>query len=352
MRGWILLPIALVVVVLVALPTIALTESGLEKDLKDVAGVDLDECEAATNLASPWVEGPSLAYERDEPRAITIGDYIYLVGGTTDVRNVEGDRPLLTPSDDLTRFDPRSGRYEELAPLPEPLNHLDLAAYRGDLYALGGYGESVDENTGKRFYRYAPRSDRWSRLPDLPEPRAAAAVGVIDDRLIVAGGAINSHPRSGAFEYDFETERWSRLPDMPSEREHVAAAVVDGKLYVLGGRGWVNLALNTAERYDPQKRRWERLAPLPVGAGGLSAIVWNGKPIAIAGGDDGTETVTGAVQEYDPETDSWTRLPDLRTARHGHGAALVGDTAWVFGGSDCAYFNATDEVESLNLASP
>lgn len=353
MRGWILLPIALVAAVLVALPAIALTESGLEKDVKEAAGFDLDECEPATNLASPWVEGSSLAFKRDEPRAVVIDEKVYLVGGSTAVEPVDdGGHPLVVASNRLTRFDPRTERYEELAPIPKALNHIGLAVYQGDLYVVSGYGRRLDADTSKKFYRYDPESDRWSRLPDMPEARAAAAVGVIGDRLLVAGGALNSVAHADTFAFDFQTGRWSRLPDMPSRREHVGAAVADGKLYVLGGRTSESLAVPTAERYDPRTQRWERLQPLPVPTGGLEAITWNGKPIAIGGGDDGGESVTGAVQEYDPKTDSWTRLPDLRTARHGHGAALVGDTVWVFGGSDCAYFNATDKVESLNLSSP
>jgi len=352
MRGWLLLPIALVVAVLVALPAIALTESGLEKDLKEAAGFDLGECEPATNLASPWKEGPSLTFDRDEPRAATIGGKVYLAGGATGIEPVENGHPMVIASDRLTRFDPRTGLYEELAPLPKALNHIGLAAYRGDLYVLSGYGRRLDANTSKRFYRYDPQTDRWSRMPDMPAPRAAAAVGVIGDRLLVAGGAVNSVAQDDAFAFDFGTRRWSRLPEMPSRREHVGGAVAGGKLYVLGGRTPDSFATAVAERYDPRTQRWERLAPLPVPSGGLEAVAWNGRPIAVGGGDDEAGTVTGAVQELDPASGKWTRLPDLRTPRHGHGVALVGDELWVFGGSDCAYFNATDEVESLNLAAP
>jgi Kelch motif len=350
MRGWLAIPIAFVALMLIVLPVAALSETGLEKDVKGALGLDTGECEPTTNLSSPWSEGPSLAFKRDEPRIGVIDGKAYLVGGVTEVVHEAGDRLLLTPSDHLTRFDPATGEYTELTPLPEPLNHVGVVVYGGDLYVIGGYGRRVDAQTSDRFYRYDPQADHWSRMPDMPEPRAAMAVGTIGDALIVAGGARDRVPLADTFAYDFKTRRWSRLPSMPSKREHVGDAVARGKLYVLGGRTPTTLATDTAERYDPATRRWERLPPMPVPSGGLAAIELDGSPVAIGGGDDGRGTVTGAVQEFDPGKGEWNVLPALRIPRHGHGAAIVGDRAWVFGGSACAYFNPTDEVESLPLS--
>lgn len=349
MKNRLLIPIVLVAAVLIALPAAALTETEVEKDVKEAVGLDLDECAPPTNLASPWVEGPNLAGPRDEPRAVAMGGKIYLVGGTSGIERFGDERHRLVASDQLTLFDPRTGRYRELAPVPQAVNHAGVTAYRGDLYVVGGYGELVDANTHNELYRYDVAADRWSRLPDLPVPRAAGAVGVLDGKLIYAGGARDSVAKSDVFAYDLDSERWSRLAPMHTRREHVGEAIVDGQLYVLGGRAPASLAVDTVERYDPAADRWETLAPLSVPSGGLSGVEEGGKIIAVAGGDDGAETVTSAVQEFDPASGEWSRLPDLRTARHGHGAAVVDDRLWVFGGSDCAYFNATDKVESLHL---
>lgn len=347
MRGWVALPIAFLAALLIALPIVALTETGLERDVKEVAGFDTDDCDPAPNLASPWLEGPPLTEPRDEPRAVTAGGYVYLVGGTLDVENLEDERHRLLATDQMTRFDPRTGRYEELAPLPQALNHIALTSHRGQVYALGGYGTLTDANTRRTFYRYDPETDRWSRLPDLPEGRAAGAAGVIGDRLIYAGGAHDSVARPDTFAFDFESRRWSRLAPMHSRREHVGETVAGGKLYVLGGRTPATLAVDTAERYDPGDDSWERLPPMPVPSGGLAALDVDDRVIAVGGGDDGAGTVTGAVQEFDPAADEWALLADLRVPRHGHGAAAANGRIWAFGGSRCAYFNPTDSVESL-----
>ena len=349
MRGRLAIPIGLIALLLLALPAAALTETGVEREIKEALGIDAENCVPPTNLASSWVEGPELAEDRDEARTAVIGGQVYLVGGTLEVVHSPGERLLLTASDQLTRFDPRSGTYTELAPLPETLNHMGVVAYHGDVYALGGYGVRVDAHTGKRFFRYDPATNRWSRLPDMPEPRAAMAIGAIGDKLIVAGGARDRIPLSTAFAYDFDNGRWSRLPDMGSRREHVGDAVLGGKLYVLGGRAAESLAVNTAERYDPVERRWESLPPMPVPVGGDAAVAARGRVVVLGGGDDGRGTVSGAVQEFDPASERWSLLSGLRTARHGHGAAVAGGRIWAFGGSDCAYFHETDSVESLSV---
>jgi hypothetical protein len=349
MRGWLAVPIVLVVALLVALPVAALTETGIEKDVKDVTGFESEVCDPPPNLASPWLQGPSLAEPRDEPRAVAIGDSIYLVGGTLGIEELSPDHYLLDPSDELTRFDPSSERYEEEATLPRPLNHIGLATYHGDLYVAGGYGRYTDTKTSSAFFRYDPQTNHWSRLPDMLEPRAAGAVGILGHRLIWAGGAKNSVARSQVFAYDFHTHRWSRLPSMHTRREHVGEAVLDGKLYVLGGRAPQSQAVDTAERFNPRTGKWETLPRMPVPAGGLAAISLDDAVVAVSGGDDGAETVTGAVQEFDPATNEWRLLPALRVARHGHGAAVVDGEAWVFGGSQCAFFNPTEEVEHIDV---
>jgi len=347
-RGWTLIPLGLIALLVVGLPVAAVTETGIERDVKQALGFDLGECVPTTNLASPWREGPDLAADRDEPRVVTLDGDAYLIGGVVGFDN-SGKRVLLTSTDQLTRFDPKTGRYTELAPMPEPLNHVGVVTDRGDIYVAGGYGWRRDSNTGKHFYRYDPDTNRWSQLPDLPKPRAAMALGVIGHTLVMAGGARNTVPTSEAYAFDFRTERWSRLPDMRSRREHVGSVVVDDSLYVLGGRAPKSLAVDTAERFDFDEDHWETLPRMPVPTGGLAAVSADGRVIAIGGGNDGGGTVTAAVQEFDPASGEWSLLPGLRIARHGHGATIVGDRIWVFGGSDCAYFNPTKTVESWAL---
>jgi hypothetical protein len=347
--GWLLVPIVVVGLVLIALPIAAFTETGIEKDLKQAFQIDLDECQPMTNLASAWTTATNLPFEIDEPRAGALDGEIYLVGGITGLQSLPSGRLLLEPSDELTRLDPRTETYESLAPLPRRLNHIGVVGYRRHLYVLGGYGRTLDSHTSRAFYRYDPAANRWSRMPDMPESKAAMASGVVGDLLVVAGGARDNVPTSTAFAFNFRTGRWSRLPDMPDRREHVGAATLGPRLYVLGGRSTGSLAVNTATSYDVLTRSWTSLPPMPVSSGGLGTVAVDGEILAIGGGNDGAGTVTGAVQEWDPGTEKWSLLSGMRTPRHGDANVAIGDEVWALGGSPCAYYNATDIVERLRL---
>jgi N-acetylneuraminic acid mutarotase len=139
---------------------------------------------------------------------------------------------------------------------------------------------------------------------------------------------------------------------MPTGRHHTAAAVLDGKLYVAGGRQVGDLSLDAFEAFDPETGDWSALAPLPEGVGAPALSAVGGRLVLTGGGDDtnwreGGGWTTGAVWEYDPGADRWERLPDLRTARHGHASATLGDRVYVFRGAPCAGYGLTAETESL-----
>jgi len=350
MKRWYLIPVALVAILVVGLPVAALTETRLEQELREELGLETRDCEPMTDLASPWTGRANLPAKLDEPRGVAIDGQIYMAGGITGLEALDDGSLLLDPSNQLVRFDTHDETYTELAPMPRRLNHIGVVSYRGDLYVLGGYGRTLDTHTSKSFFRYDPATNRWSRMPDMPEPRAAMAVGVIGHQLVVAGGARDDVPASGAYAFDFRSGRWSRLPSMPDRREHVGSAVLAGKLYVLGGRTKGSFAVRNADSFDLSARHWERLPPMPVGSGGLGAVALAGRVFAVGGGDDGAGTVTGAVQEWNPQTRQWSLLSGMRTPRHGDEVVATDDSIWVLGGSPCAYFDATDSVESVRVS--
>lgn len=350
------IPLALLALVLIGLPLSQLTDTGIERSLKERLGITSPTCVEQTAISPGWSEGAALPDDRDEPRAVAVDGRIYLAGGIEEI--VDYGRPSDVPGvsehvevDSLrafTRFDPETGEYTELAPLPEPLNHVGLAVHEGDVYLVGGHGNVLEgADPRDELYRYSPEEDRWTRLPSMPTPRGAMSVGVVGDRLYVAGGLAAGTPLATVEAYDFGDGRWHRVADMPAPREHAAAAALDGRFYVIGGRNRRTDALADVTAYDPATDSWEAVADLPVASGGLEAVSYDGAILAMGGGDDRGGTVTGAVQRYDVGRDAWTQLPRMRTARHGFGAAVAGEAIYTFGGSPCALFAATDIVETF-----
>jgi hypothetical protein len=346
-------------VVLIVVGVIAaFTDTPAEIRLRERLGLD-HPCLPRTEESRGWREEPSLPGPTDEGRAVALDGRIYIAGGTS--RLLEYGRPSQVPgvrehvraesTDRMLAFDPRTGRYERMAPMPERLNHQVMAVHGGRIYVVGGSGDLLFGADARReAFEYDPGRNRWKHLPSMPTARLAAGSGVIDDKLYVAGGMSGHGRLSATLEaYDFKTRRWQRLADMPTAREHVSAAVLDGKLYVMGGRTLEDDSLGVVERYDPAANRWESLAPLRQPAGSLEGAAVNGHVLAIAGDDDREGWVTGAIQSYDPAGDRWMHLPPMRTKRHGMAAAIAAGRLYTFGGSPCARFAASDIVESFDL---
>lgn len=352
------------VVLLVAMSAVlvglaATTETSYETRLKAHLGLP-HVCIPRVHESPGWRQEPGLAFDWDEPRAVTIGDRIYFGGGIKAILFLKDEgkgaiareRVPIVSLQSFERFDPATGSYKSLAPLPSALNHVGMTTYKGDVYVVGGHGNRLFGGDPRgEFLRYSVSDNRWERLPQLPTPRGALAVGVIGHRLYAAGGmtaGLPGHATRRLEIYDFESGRWSRGPDMPSAREHVGWTVFEGKLYVVGGRDDRTDALPTVERFDPRRGIWERAAPLVVPTGGLGAVVAGGTLFAVGGGNDRAQTVTNAVQRYDAATDSWRLVPRMRTGRHGFGIAAADGRIYTFGGSACALFSPVKTVESYD----
>jgi N-acetylneuraminic acid mutarotase len=102
---------------------------------------------------------------------VAFDGHLYVVGGVGRT-----DRTLV--------YGPEADRWTTGAAMPNGRDHLRAAAWRGEIWAIGG-------RTGRPTTHvdiYDPRRDQWRRGPDLPVPMSAMAVGVIEDALYVVGG--------------------------------------------------------------------------------------------------------------------------------------------------------------------
>jgi hypothetical protein len=355
-RALTFIPLALVALVLVGLPVLAVTDSAPERFVRDALGADDQGCVPRTAESPGWRGEKPLPADRDEPRAVVLDGRIYLAGGVARITDygkpsrVPGvERVAVESLRSFGTYDPRSGRYRALAPLPEPLNHIGFVKHRGSIYVVGGHGNLLNGLAANRdLYRYSVDDESWERLAPMPTARGAAATAVLGDRLYVAGGMLRGRALRIFEAYDFTSGRWTRLPDMPAAREHAPATVLGGSLYVVGGRDASSDALTTVFRYDPGKDRWSDSTPLPRASGGLEAIPVGDRLVALGGGNDAARTVTGAVQIYDAHDRHWSFDSDMRTPRHGFAAAMLGSRIYAIGGSPCALFAASDIVESYD----
>jgi glucose/arabinose dehydrogenase len=109
------------------------------------------------------------------------------------------------PNVGLAEFDPATSRWT-LIPGPSKPRSSQVAAWRGELWLVGG----CDLAHWGEVSIYNPTSRTWRRGPTLPIQVAWGAAAVVNDQLVVMGGA-GVHPTPNAREYDF-SDRTFVLP--------------------------------------------------------------------------------------------------------------------------------------------
>ncbi|HVK16073.1 MAG TPA: kelch repeat-containing protein [Fimbriiglobus sp.] len=182
----------------------------------------------------PRVQGMNLAAH---------GGKVYRAGGMQP-RNAPG-----TPTDnvsiaDAEVFDPASGRWAKLPPLPAPRSSHDLVAVGDRLVAVGGW-EMKGKGTRTAWHDtalvldLAAKEPKWEAIPQ-PFQRRALAAAVVGSKVYVVGGMTPDGPNRRVDVLDLETKQWSRGPDLPGTDRGAfapAACAVGGKVVVNTGAG-------------------------------------------------------------------------------------------------------------------
>jgi len=75
----------------------------------------------------------------------------------------------------------------------------------------------------------------WIDLPHMPVPVIDAAVGVIEDSFLVAGGFLGSDISSELQVFNLSSKEWVRMAPLPDRRVGCKGAVRGSKFYVFGG---------------------------------------------------------------------------------------------------------------------
>ncbi len=224
------------------------------------------------------------------------------------------------------------GAWTELAPLPSPRQEVAAAALDGQVFVMGGFGNTAEPVT--TVESYDPAQNVWERRADLPEPLHHAAAAVVGGRLFVVGGYTGGRVRwtasSALYEYDRARDTWMTRAEMPTARGGLAAAALGNRLHVLGGTA--DEPTGAHEVYDPATNGWTRANPMPTARDHLAAVAFEGRVWALGGRSSFLGRQYDNVEVYDPATDSWRTAPPLPEARGGLAAAVLGDRLFVFGG--------------------
>lgn len=349
--AWI--PLLLVAGLIALLPLSALLELPFERQVKGWVGIDYKPpgyCAPVYDRGSfgAWQREGRLPTLLEEARGVRQGAAIYIVGGV--VTPVVDNFGQSTSA--FRRYDPRSGRFTSLPPLPRPLNHVGMAARGDSIYVVGGLGNELEyrSSASDAAWRYDVAERRWHGLEPMPTGRGALGAAIVGDTLYAVGGRDGPDSLNTVEAYDLRRGTWSSVAPIPGDaRDHLGVAALSGYLYAVGGRYDDGEELNEFLRYEPPSDRWTELQSLPIGTSGIN-LERVGNQLVVTGGEGSKqEFLTGRTFGFDPRAGRWHELPSSPRPRHGYASAGYGGRLYVFGGARCAGSTPVGTIESLRV---
>lgn len=261
------------------------------------------------------------------PKAVTsfgaarVGTALYVLGGYSGTPHKYS---RAGQSGSFQRVDlGKAESWEDLAGV-EPLQSVTLSAHGGALYRTGGMralnedGQPADMHSIKEVARFDPKSGAWTELPPLPDGRSSHAAAFVGSKLYVVGGwklegttdNPTWHDTSYVLDTAAEAPAWQALAT-PFKRRALALGSSDGRLVAIGGMNSEGKPVTDVFILDPESGKWTEGPAFP-GEGFGAAASPRGEHIYASGSDGALFAL-----HLKPEP-GWTKVGALAQSRFFH----------------------------------
>jgi N-acetylneuraminic acid mutarotase len=268
-------------------------------DTDQAAGLDVTKrADLLDTLVTPmvWSQLPDAPVARHHVQLAAIGTTLYLLGGLDGTPDGMNDYPARGDSYALDTGD-MNPQWRAIAAMPAGYERGSAAVVVAPprIYLFGG-AATTDAVASNIFYDTS--TDTWcpgpacgtAQLPDLPAKRShPAAMRRVDGTFVVVGGLSGLASDTAQSDvYVLPTAQqmpsgaWTTATPMPVQRGGCAYGVIQSKLICAGGEAGTS-ALTYTQSYDPILDVWTVLdfMPMPT-AGTLGAVI--GEKLYVPGG--------------------------------------------------------------------
>jgi hypothetical protein len=187
---------------------------------------------------------------------VSYGGKIYRIGGF-EARNKEGEKADLHSVSDFSRFDPATGRWEVLAPLPKGRSSHDAVVVGSRLVVAGGWELRGNESTiwddTALSADLSAAHPTWEELPKAPFHCRALALGECRGKVYVLGGMGESGPTTATHVLDLATGKWSPGPKLPGE----GLEGFGGSAVTCGGHLYATTYAGKVSRLSDDGQSWQ-----------------------------------------------------------------------------------------------
>ncbi len=304
----------------------------------------LSTSQPPAQVAGGWRLGHDSPFAVQQVPAAVLAGRIWVAGGLIDEQDATAKTEF---------YDPAIDTWSPGPPLPVPLHHAMMVAYRNTLVVIGGFvpqGGNVLGAASARVLFLNPAQNGWTDGPALNIARGAGAAAVVGNKIIVVGGRTGASEKPVTPTEVYDGTSWHEAADIPIPGDHVTAASDGTYLYAVGGRK-VTVTASTAavQRFDPASGQWTQLPPMPSPDSDLGAAFIGGQLITVGG--ETPASALSTVRAYNPATSSWSSLPNLAAPRHGAAVTAIGNILYAIdGAAQPGHTASTSTVQILSFA--
>lgn len=184
-----------------------------------------------------WEKVADLLIPQSETVAAYIGDKIYIASGRTPVGTQNANWNDQGDIDSLQVFNPSTldVSFGQAASIRR--NSGAGAVIDGKLYVVGGRVVGGGNVTANEVFD--PATGQWRTLAPMPNAQGGIAAAALEGRLYVFGGEFFNNSGGGVYseswEYNPATDAWSPIADMPVPRHGLGAVTVGDQVFVIAG---------------------------------------------------------------------------------------------------------------------
>lgn len=227
--------------------------------------------------ADAWTSKPTaLLTSRHHYATATLGGKLYVAGGCLG----ESDAIPHRRTNAFESYDPETGLWTPLAPMPAARQAFQLVPFADELYAIGGvdraeepittieifnpaadtwrsapapWGQSLGWSSavahGDRilvlgrmkdrsvFLEYHPRTNTFIEKPIGPAAdKRNYGVALVGDALLLVGAG-GEQPGAAVIGFDLVANSWREFPALPEARGHAGVTAIGQRVLCLGGWG-------------------------------------------------------------------------------------------------------------------
>eukprot|EP00800_Vazella_pourtalesii_P020556 TRINITY_DN7314_c0_g3_i1.p1 TRINITY_DN7314_c0_g3~~TRINITY_DN7314_c0_g3_i1.p1 ORF type:complete len:392 (-),score=-6.33 TRINITY_DN7314_c0_g3_i1:93-1166(-) len=185
-------------------------------------------------LTNEWVTLPNVPTARYGMSIYLYDDNLYVIGG----------RDVIKPIVELEMYNFKQQIWKSLPSIPSRRAYSCTLGIENYIYHIGGVSEGVGTwkpNVRKLCERFDITSSKWVKLKPLKYRRTDFSAGMINDKLIVAGGVSEQNdqlvPISDAEMYCDSKDKWESIASLSVPRCSVACSPYQNGLLIIGGMG-------------------------------------------------------------------------------------------------------------------